>query len=87
MMLERSRVVSLNLPPSASTDAQIVRSLKFVNDGLTKVQDQASRSGGSSETETALRELGESYDRLIGMMEQDDIGKAKVKDLKRSIPE
>jgi syntaxin 8 len=78
LILERSRVVStLKLPASASTDAQIVRALTFVRDGLKRVQ-----GGGGDDEE--VKELGSRYDRLVEMMEeQDEIGRLKVRDLKR----
>jgi syntaxin 8 len=90
MVMERSRVVSLKLPPSASTDAQIVRSLNFVRDGLKKIEEQtrtrgSNRSSGSAEDKT-VAELGERYDRLISMLEEDDIGREKVKGLARPVP-
>src|SRR4051794_27129893 len=78
LILERSRVVStLQLPASASTDAQIVRALTFVRDGLKRVQGSGGDGG-------EVRELGARYDRLVEMMEeQDEIGRLKVRDLKR----
>lgn len=82
-ILERSRVVSLNLSPSASTESQIVRSLTFVRDGLIKIEDQARETGRV--TDPVVRDLGERYDRMIGLMEQDDIGREKVKGLARPV--
>ena len=90
MVLERSRVVSLKLSPSASTDAQIVRSLNFVRDGLNKIEEQSRARGGDGMTGTiedkTLIALGERYDHLISMLEEDDIGREKVKGLARPVP-
>jgi syntaxin 8 len=90
MVLERSRVVSLKLSPSASTDAQIVRSLNFIRDGLNKIEEQSRTSGGNqlkgTREDKALVDLGERYDRLISMLEEDDIGREKVKGLARPVP-
>lgn len=41
LLLERSRVISLNLPPSASSQNQIVRNLTLIKADLDKLQDQA----------------------------------------------
>jgi syntaxin 8 len=87
MILERSRVVSLKLPPSAATDAQIVRSLNFVRDGLSKIEEQSRTSGyeGNATLDQTITELGERYDRLLSMLAEDDIGREKVKGLARPV--
>lgn len=41
LLLERSRVISLNLPPSATSQNQIVRNLTLIKNDLDKLQDQA----------------------------------------------
>lgn len=103
LIIERSRVVSLNLTPSSSTDAQITRSLSFVRDGLARIQDEiqieqgglnvgirkssvAKSGNGTSAADRVLEDLGQRYDRLIEVMEEDDIGRDKVRGLRRSIP-
>ena len=78
-------MVSLNLSPSASTESQIVRSLHFVRDGLAKIEEQA-RENEATGVDSTVKELGNRYDRMIGLMEQDDIGREKVKGLARPVP-
>lgn len=103
LVLERSRVVSLSLPPSASTDAQIIRGLTFVRDGLAQLADEirleskglsVGMSSPSTATATAaaaaakedeVQELARRYDRLIEIMEQDDLGRQKVSSLKKLV--
>ncbi len=114
LILERSRVLSLNLPSSASTDTQIIRGLKNIRDGLERIADEVelesgglsvgggpgqgmgsrggrisfSGGGGGKEIDKlALKGLGERYDRVIGMMEADDVGRTKVAGLKRRVRE
>lgn len=38
---------------------------------------------GESEVEKQVREIGESYDRLVGMLGEDDAGRDKAKGLVR----
>lgn len=80
LLLERERVVrTLHLPASASTDAQIVRALTFVRDGLGRWADEADGEGGEERDRLELR-----YDEAVEMMEgQDEMGRLKVKGLKR----
>lgn len=82
-------MVSLKLPPSPSTDAEIVRSLKFVRDGLKRIEDQARQNGGgaagpiSMETQKSIQDLARRYDHLLDALEEDNIGREKVKGLRR----
>lgn len=97
LILERSRVVSLNLTPSSNTDAQIVRALQFVRDGMAKLEDQAEIEGSgmhlgggggrvrNQEQAEQLEMLGKRYDGLIGVLEEDDIGREKARNLRRIV--
>lgn len=62
----------------------IKRDLKQIEDdlesnGLTKGKGKQ----GESEIEKQVREIGESYDRLVGMLGEDDQGRDKAKALIR----
>lgn len=103
LLLERSRVLSLNLPPSASSQNQIVRNLTLIRGDLDALEQQMVSSGLSTptgvgagvggrrksgkraegEAERQVREMGETYDRLIDTFSEDPVGKEKSKGLKR----
>lgn len=82
LVLERSRVVSLSLPPNPSTDASIVRSLMTIKQGLTRLVEERRRTVAEDGSE--LSGLKKRYEHVIELMEQDEIGRNKVKDLKLS---
>lgn len=96
LLLERERIISLKLAPSASSTAQITRNLTTLKTDLSKIEDEVELEaaglavGGKKrgktvegEMEQAVREAGERYDRLIEMLEEDSIGREKAKELKR----
>jgi syntaxin 8 len=105
LFLERQRIISLNLPPSASSTAQIIRNLTSIRGDLTRLEEQVgteksvliaggrkskgkSRNGGGAEEGEfgkSVREVGERYDRLVGMLGDDELGKEKAKELKREV--
>lgn len=74
-LLERSRVISLGMTPSASSTHSLIRTLKNVKVDLDKVPD--------AEDGDELRELETRYDRIIDMLSADDEGRERAKDLKR----
>ncbi|KAK1922170.1 hypothetical protein DB88DRAFT_497419 [Papiliotrema laurentii] len=93
LLLERSRILSLNLPPSASSTAQIYRNLSLIKADLVKLEDESSLEAGGliiggrkgkSPGDLALTEAQDRYDQLIEMFQQDEAGKEKAKDLRRS---
>lgn len=96
LLLERERIISLKLAPSASSTAQIVRNLTTLKTDIAKLEDEVEleaaglavggKKRGKSiegEMEGAVREAGERYDRLVEMLEEDDMGREKAKVLKR----
>ncbi|WRT70246.1 uncharacterized protein IL334_007241 [Kwoniella shivajii] len=105
LLLERSRIISLNLKPSPSSTSQIIRNLTSIRAdlGQLELENKGFRvggggggGGGGNANASAngkgknnrgendeLNELGERYDRLLEMMSEDDVGKEKVKDLRR----
>lgn len=98
LLLERSRVISLNLPPSASSQNQIVRNLTTIKNELDKLEAKAGTGtvnghsgvqkggrGGLVETEEqrSIREMGEQYDRLLDVFGEDEVGREKGKALRR----
>ncbi len=91
LLLERERVVrTLGLPASAATDAQVVRALTHVRDGLARWEGEEGAAASDGANATAARDeldrLGRRYDEAIGMMEgQDEIGRLKVRPLKREV--
>jgi hypothetical protein len=107
LLLERQRILTLSLPPSASSTAQIVRNLTSLKTDLEKIQIQvnteeevlsaAGRRGvngkgkrkGKGEEEGELgrsvRELEERFDRLVGMLGVDEIGRDKARELRREV--
>lgn len=74
LILERTRVVSLGLTPSPSTDTKIVRALRQVRDEL------AARRGGEE-----CEEEWERWETLVGMMREDQVGRQQVKELERPV--
>lgn len=102
LLLERSRVISLNLPPSASSQNQIVRNLTSIKNDLAKFEDELqlessglsvggrdtpSKKGGKSregDVARQLREAGESFDRLVEIFGEDEVGREKAKILRRA---
>lgn len=98
LLLERGRILSLNLPPSASSTAQITRNLTTLRTDLAKLEDEVEleaaglavggkRKGKATEgeLERALNEAAERYDRLLEMLEEDDTGRERAKNLKREV--
>lgn len=89
LLLERSRVLSLNLPPSASSQSQIVRNLTAIKKDISKLEDELDlESGGlrvgagkgrEREEGAVVRGLGEQYERLIEIFEEDEAGRDKVR--------
>jgi syntaxin 8 len=95
LLLERSRVISLKLPPSASSQNQIVRNLTSIKNDLSKLETEyqvvastPGKKGGKTkegELTRQLREVGESFDRLVEIFGEDDVGREKAKVLRRQI--
>lgn len=105
LLLERSRVISLNLTPSASSTNTIVRNLTTIKSDLQRIEEELDANGlrgaagssgtgtpkgkgkgkgqGESEVEKQVREVGESYDRLVGMLSEDEGGRERAKALIR----
>ncbi|KAL7418460.1 hypothetical protein Q5752_006918 [Cryptotrichosporon argae] len=102
LLLERSRILSLSLTPSAASSAQIFRNLAGLRADLARLDEAALERGGlsvgggstggagrarakdaESEAGRAIRELGERYDRLVEMLEEDEVGREKARSLKR----
>lgn len=98
LLLERSRVLSLNLRPSPSSTAAVVRNLTAIRAELAQLAEQAEiessglvlggkalpkGKGGASDTQAELDRLGEGYDRLLEMLAEDDVGRDKAKALQR----
>lgn len=61
---------------------------------LGQIEDELEQNGlaqkgkgkgkqGESEVQKQIREIGESYDRLVGMMSEDEAGREKAKTLLR----
>jgi syntaxin 8 len=96
-LLERSRILSLGMHPSAAATTQIVRALAGVKKELSRVEDEAEleraglvvgggnkgRSAQLDEDERALEALGERYDRLVEMLGKDEDGRERAKGLVR----
>lgn len=99
LLLERSRILSLNLPPSAASTAQIARNLTTLRNDIAGLEDEVELEaaglavggrkrgkGMEGEMERAVREAGERYDGLIEMFEEgDDVGREKARGLKREV--
>lgn len=74
-LLERSRVISLGMTPSASSTHSLIRTLKNVKADLDKAPE--------TEDKEELSQLETRYDRIIDMLSADDEGRERAKDLKR----
>jgi syntaxin 8 len=90
LLLERSRVISLNIAPSASSTNTIVRNLTAIKRDLQQIEDELDKNGlrskgkkGESEVEKQVREVGASYDRLVEMLSEDEAGRGKAQNLVR----
>ncbi|ORY33498.1 hypothetical protein BCR39DRAFT_520457 [Naematelia encephala] len=100
LLLERSRVLSLGLPPSASSQNQITRNLSTIRSELANLSEvvelessglvvgsglssSLKRKGKEGALAAEVREMEEGYDRLIGMLEEDEVGREKAKTLRR----
>jgi syntaxin 8 len=75
LILERSRVLSLGLTPSPTTDTKIGRVLRQVRDELVRLGDG---QGGE--------EWGR-WEGLVKMMQEDEMGRKQVAGLERPVPE
>jgi syntaxin 8 len=95
LLLERQRIVSLKIAPSASSTNTIVRNLSSIKRDLQQIQGDLAQNGltnangkgkkGESEVEKQMRECGESYDRLVEMLSEDEGGRAKATALTREL--
>jgi syntaxin 8 len=83
LLLERSRVLSLNLPPSASSQNQIVRNLTVIRNQLDKLEMARNSGQGKEQDREMEEELGQQYDRLLDMFGEDEVGREKGKALRR----
>lgn len=83
LLLERSRVLSLNLPPSASSQNQIVRNLTVIRNQLDKLEIARNSGQGKEQDREMEEELGQQYDRLLDMFGEDEVGREKGKALRR----
>jgi syntaxin 8 len=90
LLLERQRIISLQIAPSANSTNTIVRNLLAIKRDLQQIQSELSSNGlggkgkkGESEVEKQMREIGDSYDRLVEMLSEDESGKGKAKALTR----
>jgi len=90
LLLERQRIISLQIAPSASSTNTIVRNLSAIKRDLHQIQNELGSNGlagkgkkGESEVEKQMREIGDSYDRLVEMLGEDESGKVKAKALTR----
>lgn len=65
----------------------IKRDLQQIEDELEqnglKGKGKSKQGEAESEVQKQIREIGESYDRLVGMMSEDETGREKAKTLKR----
>ncbi|WVF73071.1 hypothetical protein IAT40_007890 [Kwoniella sp. CBS 6097] len=93
LLLERSRIISLNLKPSPSSTSQIIRNLTSIKKDLDTLESNTNInhtngkgkgvSDGDGDGDGVVGELGGRYDRLLEMLSEDDVGREKVKTLKR----
>lgn len=74
-LLERSRVISLGMTPSASSTHSLVRSLKNAKADLEMALD--------TDDGDELRDLETRYDRIIDMLSADDEGRERASALAR----
>lgn len=63
----------------------IKRDLQQIEDELEQngLKGKGKQGQGESEVQKQIREIGESYDRLVGMMSEDEAGREKAKALVR----
>ena len=80
LLLERSRVLSLSLPPSASSQNQIVRNLTAIKKELDRLDGTVRGDAGR---EREVKEMGEQYERLLDVFGEDEVGREKGKALRR----
>lgn len=100
LLLERSRILSLSLPASASSQTQISKNFTTIRTDLAKLSDQLElensglvvgggkkKKGKSIEGEfgRSVRELEERYDRLLEIFGEDEVGREKVKSIRREV--
>ncbi|WVO14261.1 hypothetical protein L204_101893 [Cryptococcus depauperatus] len=85
LLLERSRVLSLNLKPSPSSTQQIVRNLTGIRTDLERLASEGEDWTKGKGREGGEEELGERYDRLVEMLEEDEVGREKAKPLRRDV--
>lgn len=98
LLLERSRVLSLSLNPSASSQTQIVRNLTAIRTDLAKLSDQLELEssglvlggkkrgkGAEGEVGRQVHEMEGRYDRLLEMFGEDEVGREKAKTLRRGV--
>ncbi|WVQ67022.1 uncharacterized protein L199_005215 [Kwoniella botswanensis] len=92
LLLERARIISLNLKPNPSSLSQIIRNLTSIKLDLDQLQlehglDQDPKGklidDGSEVGKGDIEELCERYDKLLEMLLEDELGKAKVNELRR----
>ncbi|WOO81983.1 putative syntaxin-8B [Vanrija pseudolonga] len=96
-LLERSRILGLGMKPSPSSTQSLVRTLTQVRNDLAKLEGEAEleaaglavggggkkRSNLSGGDLAAIDELGGRYDRLVEMLQADEVGREKAKPLVR----
>jgi syntaxin 8 len=96
-LLERSRILGLGMKPSPSSTQSLVRTLTQVRNDLAKLEGEAEleaaglavggagkkRSNSSGGDLAAIEELGSRYDRLVEMLQADEVGREKAKPLVR----
>lgn len=83
LILERQRSLSLNLTPSALTEATIFKNLTLISDGILSLPEQRGSSGGQGDLDALRQGLG----RLVAMVEEsgDAAGREKVRSVKRAL--
>ncbi|WVQ74207.1 hypothetical protein IAR50_003801 [Cryptococcus sp. DSM 104548] len=91
LLLERSRILNLGMKPSPSSTQQVVRNLTSLKADLERLDASSPRSGAGGKGkgkgaggEEGVDVLSERYDRLVEMLEEDDVGREKAKSLKRA---
>nr|XP_018260919.1 syntaxin 8 [Kwoniella dejecticola CBS 10117]OBR83077.1 syntaxin 8 [Kwoniella dejecticola CBS 10117] len=93
LLLERSRIISLNIKPNPSSLSQItgnltsIRSdldqLELENDGLLVGQSKKGKLIDDQNDNEEIEELKRRYDQLLEILAEDEVGRGKVKDLRR----
>ncbi|ODN99032.1 hypothetical protein I350_07184 [Cryptococcus amylolentus CBS 6273] len=91
LLLERSRILDLGMKPSPSSTQQVVRNLTSIRADLERLDALSPGLGGGGKGkgrgeggEEGVEELRGRYDRLVEMLERDDVGREKAKALKRA---